>query len=195
MDDAHLAVEEENYSKTLFGFWLYIITDFVLFATLFAGFLVLRNKSFGGPTPHDVFDLPYSLSQSFVLLGASFTSGMGGAYAHRGNRRGTILWFLFTALLGITFLLLEALEFQQLLDIGGSWKVSAFLSALWTLIGTHSVHVIFAIMWVPLLLWGVWRDGIDLRNLRRLTCLRMFWQFLNVVWIFIYVVVYLMGGL
>jgi len=191
--DAHQEVEEETYSKTLFGFWLYLLTDFILFATLFAVFLVLRNKTFGGPTPKDIFDLPYSLWQSFILLTCSFTTGIAGAFAHRENKKGTGVFFLITALLGIAFLCFEFLEFKQLIEEGGSWKVSAFLSAFYTLVGTHTVHVIFAIAWVPVLLYSVWREGITFTSLRRLTCLRMFWQFLNVIWIFIFIVVYLMG--
>ncbi|GAB4189975.1 MAG: cytochrome o ubiquinol oxidase subunit III [Simkaniaceae bacterium] len=191
--DLHQAVEEETYEKTLFGFWVYLLTDFVLFATLFSVFVVLRNKTFGGPTPKDVFDLPYSLIQSYILLTCSLTSGFAGAYAHRQNKKGATLFFILTALLGILFLSLEAVEFKQLIDMGGQWHVSAFLSAFFTLVGTHSVHVVFAILWTPLILFSIWSEGLTLRSLRRATCLKMFWQFLNIVWVFIYVVVYLMG--
>ncbi len=189
----HQKVEEETYEKTIFGFWIYILTDFVLFATLFAVFFVLRKETFGGPTPRDIFDLPYSLLQSYLLLISAFTSGLAGVYSHRRQVQGTVIFFALTAILGALFLTFEMFEFSQLLQQGGSWKVSAFMSAFFTLVGTHAVHVIFGIIWVPLLLYTVWRDGINLMVLRRLTSLRMFWQFLNIIWTFIFIVVYLMG--
>jgi cytochrome o ubiquinol oxidase subunit 3 len=191
--DLHQQVEEKTYGRTVFGFWLYILSDFILFATLFSIFYVLRTKTFGGPTPRDIFDLPYSLLQSYLLLTCAFTSGIAGVFSHRGNRKWTSIFFTITAVLGILFLTFETLEFKQLLDEGGKWNASAFMSGFFTLVGTHTAHIIFAILWVPINLYLMYRDGITLSVLQKLTALRMFWQFLNVIWTFIFIVVYLMG--
>lgn len=183
----------DPYSKTIFGFWLYLLTDFILFGTLFAAYAVLRNNVFGGPSGQDLFILPFTLVQTLLILFASFTSGVAGAYSHREDHKKTILYFLITFALGLVFFGMQIHEFDRILSMGHSWKDSAFLSVYFSLVGTFGIHIIFALLWIPLLLFSVWKQGINLVNLRRLTCLRMFWQFLNVVWVFIFTIVYLMG--
>ncbi len=181
------------YSKTVFGFWIYLMTDFILFATLFATYIVLQSKTFGGPTAAQIFNLSFNLVQALILLTCSFTSGIGGAFAHRRKKIWTIVFFAITAILGFIFFEMQLSEFLRLIRAGHSWKESAFLSAYFTLIGTHGVHMIFAILWVILLLIPVFRQGVTPISIRRLTCLRSFWQFLNVIWVFIFTIVYLMG--
>lgn len=181
------------YSKTIFGFWLYLLTDFILFASFFATYAVLYRGTYGGPSAFDLFDLPLVLIQTFILLTSSLTSGLAGAFAHRKNKNATIALFALTFILGFAFTWMEFSEFTRFVQQGNGWQRSAFLSAVFTLVGTHSIHMLFAMLWVIVLLVPVFREGCTSVSIRRLTCLRMFWQFLNIVWVFIFTMVY-MGG-
>lgn len=187
--DAH----HDIYTKTIFGFWLYLLTDFILFASFFATYAVLYTGTYGGPSVAGLFDLPFVLMQTCVLLTSSFTAGLAGAFAHRKEKNRTILLFVLTLLLGLMFTWMELKEFHHLIQQGNSWQRSAFLSAFFTLVGTHSAHMLFAMLWTIVLLIPVFQEGLTSVSIRRLTCLRMFWQFLNVVWVFIFTMVY-MGG-
>jgi cytochrome o ubiquinol oxidase subunit 3 len=182
------------YSKTIFGFWVYLLTDFMLFATFFAVHAVLFDSNHGGPTGKQLFVLPFTLIQSILLLSASFTSGIGGVCAHRRNKSGVIFFFLLTFLLGMVFMGMEMSEFSHLIKSGNSWQRSAFLSSFFNLVGMHGLHMIFALLWTLVLLVPVFRFGITDVSVKRLTCLKMFWQFINIVWVFIFSLVYLMGG-
>ncbi len=182
------------YSKTIFGFWVYLVTDFMLFATFFAVHAVLFDSTAGGPSGKQLFSLPFTFVQSFLLLTCSFTSGLGGVFAHRYQKNETIFCFLVTFILGLCFMGMEAMEFAQLIASGNSWTRSAFLSSFFNLVGMHGIHMVFALMWIIVLLIPVIRFGLNPVSIKRLTCLRMFWQFLNIVWIFIFSLVYLMGG-
>lgn len=184
--EAYPDTHHDVYSRTVFGFWLYILSDFILFGALFATFAVLKHSTFGGPSARDLFDLPFIFVQALVLLTSSFTAGLGGASAHRKNKKLTIIFFGITFLLGLLFMGLEVSDLNRLIQSGNSWQRSGFLSAYFTLVGTHAVHMIFALIWVIVLIVPVWREGMTLPSLRRLTCLRMFWQFLNIVWVFIF---------
>jgi cytochrome o ubiquinol oxidase subunit 3 len=179
------------YSKTLFGFWVYLVTDFMLFATLFATYAVLHNSTYGGPSGAELFNLPFALTQTIILLLSSFTCGLAGASAHRKNKNGTIAFFAITFLLGIAFMAMELTQFSHFISEGNSWKRSAFLSAFFTIVGTHGIHMVFALLWTIVLLIPVSREGVTSVSIRRLTCLRMFWQFLNVVWVFIFTIVFM----
>lgn len=181
------------YSKTVFGFWVFLLTDFVLFATLFASYSVLHNNTYGGPSARELFHPSYTLIQTLVLLTSSFTSGFAGVFAHRKNKKWILIFFLITFFLGAIFLSMLFSEFSRLLEGDNGWKRSAFLSAFFTIVGTHGIHVIFALLWILVFLPQVYRQGITNVTLRRITCLRMFWQFLNVIWVFIFTIVYLMG--
>lgn len=188
--DAH----HDTHSKTVFGFWIYLVTDFMLFATLFAAYAVLRNNTFGGPGAKDLFNLPYTAIQSFVLLLSAFTASIASIHVHRKNKHETVIWFFVTLALGILFTVMEFREFHNLVMEGFGWQRSAFLSAFFTVVGTHLIHVLFALLWTVLFLIQVFMDGITQVTARRLICLKMFWQFLNVVWIFIFAIVYLIGA-
>ena len=183
----------DSYSKTVFGFWIYILTDFILFGVLLATFAVLRNSTFGGPHPSELFHLPFNLIQTLILLTSSFTIALGGAYAHRKNKPATLITFLITFILGLAFILMEKSEFSRLIATGNSWQRSGYLSAYFTLLGTHALHMLFALLWVIVLMVPVVREGLTPVGIKRITCLRMFWQFLNIVWIFIFTIVYLLG--
>lgn len=182
-------------SKTVFGFWVYLMTDCVLFATLFATFAVLRSSTNGGPGGNELFSLPFVLAETLILLTSSFTAGLGWLAAHRHDRRVALVLFGLTFLLGLTFLGLEINEFHKLADAGNSWRRSGFLSAFFTLVGTHGLHITSGLTWMAVLMTQIGRKGITPVNLRRLTILSLFWHFLDIIWIFIFTVVYMMGAL
>ncbi|MEI8300238.1 MAG: cytochrome c oxidase subunit 3 [Chlamydiota bacterium] len=184
----------DMYSKTIFGFWLYLFTDFMLFSTLFATFLVLSHSTYGGPSGAQLFHLPYTLIQTMVFLFASFTIGLAAVAAHRRERKWTIVLLMVTFLLGLIFMGMEFSEFSRFIKAGNDWKQSAYLSAFFTLLGTHSIHVIFGLLWIIVFTLPVCWHGLTETSVRRITCLKLFWQFLNVVWIFIFSIVYLLGG-
>lgn len=186
-------VDAENYDKTLFGFWIYILTDFIMFASIFATYVVLQYGTNGGLSGRELFNLPFTLVQTLILLLSSFTAGLGGAAASRKDKKMTIALFSLTFLLGMVFMGMEIASLNQLVIAGHTWHKSAFLSAFFTLVGTHGLHMFFALLWVLVLLPPVFLQGLTPVSIRRLSCLRMFWQFLNVVWIFIFTIVYLMG--
>lgn len=188
------SAHHDVYSRTVFGFWVYLLTDFILFGTLFATYAVLRKSTFGGPSAHDLFDLSSVLSRSLLLILCSFMVGLGGAAAHRHNKLWTVGMFALTGVLGILFIAIQYGELHSLIVGGNSWRESAFLSAYFTLLGTFLAHMIFALLWIFVLIIPVGFHGITEVDVRRLTCLRMFWQFLSIVWVFIYTFVYLIGS-
>ncbi len=193
-DTAHHDVHQEVYSRTIFGFWAYLMTDCILFATLFATYAVLHNGTFGGPTSQDLFELPFALQETLVLLVSSFTSGLVGLAAQRNDRKKVLMWMGVTFLLGATFVGMELNEFHKFVVEGNSWQRSAFLSAFFTLVGTHGAHITVGLIWMVVLSGQILYRGMTLSTHRRLECFRMFWHFLDVVWIFIFTVVYLMGA-
>ena len=188
------AAQSEANAKTLFGFWVYIMTDCVLFASLFATFAVLRNNTFGGPSGSELFSMPYVLAETLILLTSSFTAGLGILAAGKRNRRAVLICFAITFLLGATFLGMELREFAHLAHEGNSWRRSGFLSAFFTLVGTHGLHITAGLIWMSVMMARIWRRDLTDINLRRLTMLSIFWHFLDIVWIFIFTIVYLMGA-
>jgi len=190
---AELSVDQE--SKSIFGFWIYIMTDCVLFATLFATYAVLHNNTAGGPGAKELFSLPYVMAETLILLTSSFTCGLAILAAHN-NQKKQVLWlFGITFLLGLAFLGLELHEFRNLYLEGNSWRRSAFLSSFFTLVGTHGLHITAGLIWMAAMLLRVFKRGITSISLRRLTMLSLFWHFLDIIWIFIFTVVFLMGEL
>jgi cytochrome o ubiquinol oxidase subunit 3 len=187
--------QQANDTKTVFGFWIYLMTDCVLFATLFATFAVLRNNTYGGPPGGELFSMPFVLSETLILLTSSFTCGLAILAAHRNNRRQAGLWLAVTFALGAAFLALELSEFAKLVHEGYSWRRSAFLSSFFTLVGTHGLHITCGLIWLISLVPRIMRRGFDRHSLRRLTLFSLFWHFLDIVWIFIFTIVYLMGAI
>jgi len=183
----------EEDTKTIFGFWVYIMTDCVLFSALFATYAVLHNNTFGGPSGGDIFSAPYVLAETLVLLTSSFTCGLGILAARQKSKALTMLWFGITFLLGLTFLTLEIHEFRNLVHDGDSWRRSGFLSAFFTLVGTHGLHIATGLLWMSVLMTNVWKRGFTRKTLRQLNLLSMFWHFLDIVWIFIFTIVYMLG--
>jgi cytochrome o ubiquinol oxidase subunit 3 len=179
--------------KTLFGFWVYLMTDCVLFASLFATFAVLRNNTYGGPSGQELFGLSFVLAETLILLTSSFSVGMAWLAARDEKKRQVLGWLGLTFLLGAAFLGLEIKEFTQLYEEGNSWRRSGFLSAFFTLVGTHGAHITAGLVWMATMMVMIYRRGMFNSSLRRVSMLALFWHFLDVVWIFIFSIVYLMG--
>ncbi len=192
--NGHPDTHHDIYSRTVFGFWIYLLTDFILFGTLFATYAVLRNSTFGGPSGSELFDLQSILDRTLVLILSSLTAGLAGATVHRRKKMLALCLFGVTFLLGVLFTWMQFQEFYNLVSSGNSWQKSAFLSAYFTLLGTFMAHVVFGLLWILVLTIPVFFNEITGTTIRRLTCMRMFWQFLNIIWIFIFTFVYLMGG-
>jgi cytochrome o ubiquinol oxidase subunit 3 len=189
--DAH----HQGDDKTIFGFWVYLMTDCVLFATLFATFAVLRNNTFGGESAGELFSLSFVLVETVLLLTSSFTVGLAMLAARARNKRQVLLWLSVTFVLGLAFLGMELHEFSNLYHEGNSWQRSGFLSAFFTLVGTHGLHITSGLLWMGVLMTKVIKGGLTRISLRRLTMLSLFWHFLDIVWIFIFTIVYLMGAI
>ena len=182
-------------NATALGFWIYLMSDALLFAALFATFGVLGSSYAGGPNPREIFDLPLVALNTAILLVSSITYGFGMLAMDRGETKRTQLWLALTALLGAGFVAIELYEFATLIAEGATPQRSGFLSALFTLVGTHGLHVTFGIIWIGVMLVQVQRRGLIAENRRRLLCLSMFWHFLDVVWIGVFTFVYLLGML
>jgi cytochrome o ubiquinol oxidase subunit 3 len=188
-----LTVEEKDMDKTIFGFWVYIMTDCVLFASLFATYAVLHNNTAGGPGAAALFSMPFVPAETLILLTSSYTSGLGLLAAHRGKLNSVLFWFAITFLLGAAFLGLELHEFSNLVAEGHSWRTSGFLSAFFTLVGTHGLHITSGLIWMLVLITQVTKKGLVGNTVKRLTLLSYFWHFLDIVWIFIFTIVYMLG--
>jgi cytochrome o ubiquinol oxidase subunit 3 len=191
---AAAAVVDDD-SKPVLGFWIYIMTDCVLFASLFATYAVLYKNTAGGPSGYQLFDLKNVLAETLALLTSSFTCGLAMLAAHRGDKERTMAWFGVTFLLGIAFLGLELTEFRHFVHMGDSWRRSGFLSAFFTLVGTHGLHITTGLTWMVILMWQVSKRGLTRATIKRLTMLSMFWHFLDIIWIFIFTIVYLRGAI
>lgn len=180
---------------TLLGFWLYLMSDLLIFAVLFAVFAVLGRNYAAGPSGADLFDLELVAVNTALLLLSSITYGFAMIAMLRGRRSGVLGWLAVTGLLGLGFLGIEIYEFAHLIHEGATPQRSAFLSSFFTLVGTHGLHVAFGCIWLVTLMVQVSRHGLIHANKRRLVCLSMFWHFLDVVWIAVFTFVYLMGVL
>jgi cytochrome o ubiquinol oxidase subunit III len=181
--------------STLLGFWIYLMSDCLLFAVLFATYGVLGGQYAEGPSPAQVFDLPLVALNTSLLLLSSITYGFAMLAAQEGRIPATQVWLAVTALLGAGFIGIELREFAHLIHEGATPQRSAFLSAFFTLVGTHGLHVSAGLIWIGTLMAQLRLHGLIPANVRRLTCLSMFWHFLDVVWIGVFTFVYLMGTL
>lgn len=187
-DDHH-----DQESLKMFGFWLFLITDVILFSTLFATYVVLRLNTDGGPTGAELLEMNGIIISTFILLTSSFTSGVAVLEMNKGNKRGLILWLAITALLGASFVFLEVNEFMHLVHEGATIGTSAYWSAFYVLVGTHGLHVSVGLVWMVGLMLQLSRRGITPVTKRKVSIISLYWHFLDVVWIFVFTIVYLMG--
>jgi len=188
-----MSIKEKQERVTL-GFWIYLMTDLLIFAVLFAVYAVLKESTYGGVTIHEIFNPPFVLVETLILLTSSFTCGLAMLAAHKENKKMMVPYFLATLFLGIIFLAMELYEFAHLISEGHDWTKSAFLSAFFTLTGTHGLHILIGVIWITILLIHIKLRGLTPTTLGKLTLAGLFWHFLDVVWIFIFTIVYLMGG-
>ena len=180
---------------TLLGFWIYLLSDLMIFGCPFATFGVLGRSYAAGPSGADLFDLKLVAVNTAVLLLSSITYGFAMIAMLRRNAHATIGWLAVTGLLGLAFLGIELYEFQHLIHLGAGPQRSAYLSAFFALVGTHGLHVLFGVVWLVVLCVQVGRWGLNRTTTRRIACLSLFWHFLDVVWIGVFTFVYLMGVL
>ncbi|MFC4303565.1 cytochrome o ubiquinol oxidase subunit III [Cohnella boryungensis] len=177
----------------MMGFWIFLITDCILFGTLFATYVVLSGNTAGGPTGAELFEMPGIIAETFILLTSSFTSGLAVLAMNKGDRKGLILWLAVTVALGASFIALEVSEFVTLVHEGATISTSASWSAFFTLVGTHGLHVSIGLVWMLAIMIQLGRHGINSVTRRKVNIISLYWHFLDVVWIFVFTIVYLMG--
>lgn len=190
--DEHAA---KTMDKAVFGFWIYLMTDLLMFGVLFACYAVLHGNIFNGPSTHEIYDLPFALLETMILLTSSFTCGLAMLATRMQNKTQVLVWLGVTFALGLSFLALEFYEFNKLIHEGFTWQRSAFLSAFFSLVGTHGLHIISGLLWMGICIVALIKSGLTTSMVRKLTLFSMFWHFLDIVWIFIFTIVYLMGVL
>lgn len=172
-----------------------MMTDLLMFAVLFATYAVLKDSTNGGITIREIFDYPFVLTETLVLLTSSFACGIALLHANARDKRKTLLYLGATALLGVVFLGMELYEFSHLLSEGHSYAQSAFLSAFFTLLSFHGLHILVGTIWIFILMAHISKNGLMPLNIRKIKLVGIFWHFLDVVWIFIFTIVYLLGGI
>jgi cytochrome o ubiquinol oxidase subunit 3 len=187
------AHNEDTVAMQTFGFWLYLMSDLIIFATLFATFAVLGRNYANGPTGKELFDLPYLLAETLFLLFSSVTYGLVMLAVHDGKKKWVLIGLAVTFLLGLGFVSMEINEFHGLIAAGFGPDRSAFLSSFFTLVGTHGAHVTFGLIWMAVMIGQVAVKGLTSPVQSRLMRLSMFWHFLDIIWIGIFSIVYLMG--
>jgi cytochrome o ubiquinol oxidase subunit 3 len=183
--------EHDDGTKTTVGFWIYLMSDCLIFAVLFATFGVLAGSMAGGPGGKELFKLPFVLGETALLLVSSFTFGLASLNMHAGHKNRVLGWLAVTFLLGAGFIGMELVEFAELIHEGASPSTSAFLSAYFTLVGTHGLHVLCGLLWLVIMMDQIRRYGFDVVTRRRLACLSLFWHFLDLIWICVFTFVYL----
>src|SRR5438132_7291051 len=192
LDEEHAHAEG---GSTMLGFWLYLMSDCLIFAMLFAAYGVLGGNYAAGPAPKDLFDLDLVAVNTSMLLLSSITYGFAMLTMQQNKIAQTQMWLAITGLFGVAFISIELTEFSHMIHEGATPQRSAFLSSFFTLVGTHGLHVTFGTVWLVTLMTQVARFGLNEANRRRLMCLSMFWHFLDVVCIGVFTFVYLMGML
>ncbi|WP_455482076.1 cytochrome (ubi)quinol oxidase subunit III [Bartonella sp. B35(2025)] len=205
----------DSGSVMIFGFWIYILTDLILFSTLFSSFSVFSSAYGGGKAGNEFIDLNFVLVETAILLLSSITYGFVMVQAHKKNLAGVRLWMAFTFVLGCCFVGMEIYEFYELLgevfyydpnayagidsatgaQLFGREILSAYWSAFFTLVGTHGLHVTVGLFWMIVMFFHLRRNGLDQDNNTRLACLSIFWHFLDIIWIGVFTIVYLLGAL
>ncbi len=184
-----------NKDAKVFGFWVYLMTDLIIFSVLFACYLVLHGNTFNGPTAKELFHFPSVLAETLILLTSSFTCSLGMYAVNHRLKKWAIIWFVCTLLLGVSFLYIEISEFADFVNKGASWQRSAFLSSFFTLVGTHGFHIFIGLLWMIVMMFRIALRPLAEHSISRIFRMALFWHFLDFVWIFIFTVVYGMGYL
>jgi cytochrome o ubiquinol oxidase subunit 3 len=178
-----------------YGFWLFVLSDIVLFSALFATYASLVHATDGGPVTSQLFDRTTVAIETLALLISSFICGLAMIAAKRKNLPWTLAWLLLTGLLGFVFLVIELTEFAGMIRIGAGPQRSAFLSSFFTLVGCHGAHVTAGLLWIGTMMAQIWAKGFREHIVRRLLCLSIFWHALDIIWVAIFTIVYLIGTL
>ncbi|MBO0344076.1 cytochrome o ubiquinol oxidase subunit III [Roseibium limicola] len=193
--EQHDGEEHHHETGTMLGFWVYLMSDCLIFGSLFAVYAVLGQNYAAGPSPADLFEIEMILVSTFMLLFSSITYGFSVLRMEKGDLKGMQLWLIVTGLFGLAFLGLEVKEFTHLWHLGATPMASAFLSSFYALVGTHGLHVTVGCIWLVVLMTQLQLHGITPENKRRVLCLSMFWHFLDLIWIGVFSFVYLAGVL
>lgn len=195
--DGHLPHEPEKATlqarNNILGFWLFLGAETVLFGTLFAAFLALRHNIGDGPSANELFQLPLVFAATMLLLTSSLTSVFAVQALHRHNKKSMLGWLIVTIVLGLAFIGLEIYEFFHYVHEGHKFTTSAFSSSFYTLVGFHGAHVAFGIVWISLVIGQVLKKGLTVVTAPKVYISAIYWHFIDVVWVFIFTVVYLMG--
>lgn len=193
MTEPIMYTQNEHYSRTFLGFWIYLLTDFIMFGAIFATYIVLRNNTAGGPGAKDLFHLMHTLGETLLILTASLFAGLARVQAFRGKVYGAMAQYAISFVFGAGFVLMTYLESASIVASGYNWQTSAFLSSFFTVIWTHGLHVVVGLIWLFIMIFQLGMSGITANTFRRLSCLTLFWQFLSILWVFTFTIVYLMG--
>jgi cytochrome o ubiquinol oxidase subunit 3 len=188
-DSGHL----KHVEMTALGFWIYLMSDLVIFSILFTTFVVLGPNHAGGPGPKELFSLPFLFVETMLLLVSSVTYGLGMVAMQESQSKQVIKMLGITFLLGAGFLIMEVSEFYEMIMEGHTPQISGFLSAFFTLVGTHGAHVSFGLLWMLIMMYQIKTKGLSLSVRSRLMLLSLFWHFLDIVWVGVFTVVYLAG--
>jgi cytochrome o ubiquinol oxidase subunit III len=178
-----------------YGFWLFVLSDMIIFSALFATYASLVNATDGGPTTNQLFDRNLVAVETLALLLSSFVCGLAMITAKRNNMLWTQIWLVLTGLLGAVFLSIELYEFSHMIAEGAGPQRSAFLSSFFTLVGCHGAHVTAGLLWLGTMMAQIWAKGFREHIMRRLLCFSVFWHALDIVWVAIFTIVYLIGTL
>jgi cytochrome o ubiquinol oxidase subunit 3 len=176
-----------------YGFWIFLLSDIVMFSALFAGYAVLVRATAGGPAGAQLFNQTNVAIETACLLVSSYTCGMMSLAIGSRRRAATYLGALATFVLGIAFLALELREFAEMVAVGAGPQRSAFLSSFFALVGCHGLHVAVGLIWLVVMMAQVTIKGITATVERRLLCFALFWHALDIIWVWLFTVVYLMG--
>lgn len=185
----------DNDSVDVFGFWIYILTDCIVFATLFATFVVLTYQGMQPLLLKKYIDLYDVLTETFLLLGSNFTFCLSFLSLQRKNIERAQMWLMLTFLLGASFVVIEVREFFHLAAEGFRWDFNGQASAFFALVGTHGLHVSFGLLWIVVMMFQMSKQNLKSLLNKRMTYLGLFWNFLDIVWIFVFTIVYLMGAM
>ncbi len=187
--------EKEVFEKNTFGFWIYIMSDCILFSALFATFAVLKNSTAGTQALTGMFSMPFVLTETMLLLTSSFTYGLTLLFARDGKKYMMFTTLAITFFLGISFVGMEFYEFHHLITHGNTPSTNAAFSAFFTLVGTHGLHVISGLVWMIIVGIQLAMRGITPKNQNKLYCLGLFWHFLDVIWVCVFTIVYLFNAI